>query len=371
MIQIETQALKNALDELALVVPKKATVPVLENLRWQVMDGEVNLVASDLDNSLEVLIPVKASDKGEAPLDVLLPALTLRQALRRESSPNVLTSLRDGKFELHADGRLVIIPCRKPDNFPTLPQVDDTPAGLFLAAGLAGALAKTLFCVAKEESRYSLTALKLELHNSLFRLVATDGHRLSLVEGAAKPGATTELHTLIPASTARLLLRLLASRPNGWVEVATGDHALGFYLPDGSALFGRAATGPFPTYEKVLPKAPVEATITFDRAELADALAKAGPLVKKATNHPIKFNFSKVHPIIEAESEGSTTALDLAHARVSGKARTIGFDHMYLSDYVTSVDTETVTMNLFTPSVSEVALFHTFRYQHLLMPLRV
>ena len=263
------------------------------------------------------------------------------------------------------------IPCAKPDHFPSLPQMGDTPAGLLLAAGLAGALAKTLFCVAKEESRYTLTALKLELHNSLFRLVATDGHRLSLVEGAAKPGATAEFHTLIPRSTARLLLHLLASRTAGWVELATGDHSLGFYLPDGSALYGKAVTGQFPTYENVFPKAPVEATIAFDRAELAAALAKAGPLVKKATNHPIKFSFDKVHPVLEPESESPTTPLDLVSARVSGKARPIGLDHSYLSDYVKSVDTETVTMNLFTPWISEVALFHTFRYQHLLMPLRV
>lgn len=49
----------------------------------------------------------------------------------------------------------------------------------------------------------------------------------------------------------------------------------------------------------------------------------------------------------------------------------MGFNSSYLADYIKSVDTETVTMNLFAPSVSEVVLFHTFRYQHLLMPLRV
>ena len=51
-MNLETKKLKAALERLCLVVPKKGTLPVLENLRWRVVRGHLELTATDLDNSL-------------------------------------------------------------------------------------------------------------------------------------------------------------------------------------------------------------------------------------------------------------------------------------------------------------------------------
>src|SRR5205807_7900837 len=66
-----------------------------------------------------------------------------------------------------------------------------------------------------------------------------------------------------------------------------------------------------------------------------------------------------------------TNSVALEHTRVSGKARDIGFNLHYLTQYVKSLETDTISMKLFSKAICEVALFDAFRYQHLLMPLRV
>src|SRR2546429_1710514 len=58
MSVINTNQLKSALERLCLVVPKRGTLPVLENLRWRAANGHLGLTATDLDNHLHISIPV-------------------------------------------------------------------------------------------------------------------------------------------------------------------------------------------------------------------------------------------------------------------------------------------------------------------------
>jgi DNA polymerase-3 subunit beta len=292
---IDTNQLKSALERLCLVVPKRGSLPVLENLRWRVVNGHLELTATDLDNSLHISMPF---------------------------------------------------------------------------AGPA-ALHRVLFCVSAEASRYSTDVLRLEMRESVFRLVGTDGHRLSLIEGAAKSeGSST---TLLLRSTGAILNRLGLAEDPRWVQFSTcgsEQEFLVFILPDGAGLIARRGQGQFPNYENVLPKSPLEAKVVFRRAELLEGLTKLSPTARKAQSPVVKLELSKSPVSIKAENDGTANRVALEHTRVLGKARDIGFNHQYLTQYVKSLETDTVSMKLFPPAISEVVVFDAFRYQHLLMPIR-
>src|SRR5207245_6653634 len=75
-MNLETKKLKAALERLCLVVPKKGTLPVLENLRWRVVRGHLELTATDLDNSLHISRPSAAPVMPNS-VDVLVTAKEL------------------------------------------------------------------------------------------------------------------------------------------------------------------------------------------------------------------------------------------------------------------------------------------------------
>ena len=110
--------------------------------------------------------------------------------------------------------------------------------------------------------------------------------------------------------------------------------------------------------------------MVFRREELLEGLAKLSPTARKAEVPAVKLELSHSPVSIKTENDGTASSVALEHTRVSGKARDIGFNHHYLTQYVKSVETDTVSMKLFPEAISEVVLFDTFRYQHLLMPLR-
>ena len=85
MSVINTNQLKSALERLCLVVPKRATLPVLENLRWRAVKGHLELTATDLDNRLHISIPF-VGEAVDSDVDVLIPAKELCQLVKTEST---------------------------------------------------------------------------------------------------------------------------------------------------------------------------------------------------------------------------------------------------------------------------------------------
>ena len=373
MSVINTNQLKSALERLCLVVPKRASLPVLENLRWRVVKGHLELTATDLDNSVHISMPFAAPAIANS-VDMLVPAKELYQAVKTESAPTLEIRIHDGKFEVRANNRILVLPASEPKNFPQIPNGELRLRGQILASALETALTKSLFCVSTESTRYSTDVVKLEMRDSIFRVVGTDGHRLSVVEGAAKTGSNSAaFSTLLLRSTASILSKLEANGESGWVQFSTcgsEQEFILFVLPDGSGLIARRGQGQFPNYENVIPKAPLEAKVVFQRKELLDGLTKLSATARKAQNAAVKLELSKSPACIKAENDGTANRVALEHARVSGKARDIGLNHQYLTQYVKSLETDTISMRLFPQAISEVIVFDSFRYQHLLMPLR-
>jgi len=375
MNSFETKTLKLALERLLLAVPKKGSLPVLENVRWQLDGAKAVLTTTDLDNRVQVSVPI-ASGRTPEKTDVLIPAEQLYQGVKRESASAIGIRLHGENMELQAGNRVLVLPRVEPKNFPEVDDSDLAVRGLLLSSAVRDALSKTLFCSSTDSSRYSLNTLRLEAHGSVFRLLATDGHRLSWVEGAAKWRATDGFFALVLRSTAGILNRLLAQIDGGWLEFSTSppgaEQPLNrFVFPDGTRLIARQGQGQFPNYENVMPKAPIEARIVFGRDELLDGLAKLSPTTAKAEKAVVTLELSGRPIVIRSETNGTATRIELHDALVSGKARPVGFNSQYLLQYVKSLETEKVSMTLFPLTISEVALFDSFRYRHLLMPVRV
>jgi len=119
-----------------------------------------------------------------------------------------------------------------------------------------------------------------------------------------------------------------------------------------------------------MPRAAVEATIMFRRQDWLEGLEKLRPVAMKQHNHPVAFDFSNGRAVIKAEADGTQAQAELPYTRISGKPRTISFDHVYLTQYAKSLEAENISMRLFPLSMCEAVLFDSFRYRHVLMPLR-
>ena len=100
-------------------------------------------------------------------------------------------------------------------NFPAVPEFPT--AGVIKhsrAAFCARLIAKTIFAISNEESRYTLNGALLMLKPESIAMVATDGHRLAHIEkrGETFPDVCGEKRTLIPRKALAELQSLLRIR---------------------------------------------------------------------------------------------------------------------------------------------------------------
>ena len=258
------------------------------------------------------------------------------------------------------------------ENFPALPVFPHALAKI-PAKVLAAMIAKTVFAISLEESRYTLNGALLLLKPELLVMVATDGHRLALVETEQKlEGLNNEVRVLVPKKAMVELQRLAAEAADeDTIEFARDDSHLFFRL-GGRLLISRMLTGQFPNYEAVLPRDNTK-TIALDRSELNDALRRVSQLADQRS-HAVKFAVAKEGVEISASSPEYGEAKETIEKEYKGEPLSIGFNAQYLLDFLAAAPEGPISIELkdeqsagqMRPLADEA-----FRYRYVIMPMRI
>jgi DNA polymerase-3 subunit beta len=258
------------------------------------------------------------------------------------------------------------------DNFPALPTFPHAlvqiPAKL-----LADVIAKTTFAISLEESRYTLNGALLVLKPGSITMVATDGHRLAMVETDHKfEGFSAETRILIPKKAMTEVQRLAADGgDDSMVEFAQDESHL-FFQFGGRLLTSRKLTGQFPNYEAVLPRE-VNKTLVLERGELQDALRRVSQLADQRS-HAVKFMLAKEGLEISASSPEYGEAKEAIDKEFNGEPISIGFNAQYLLDFLAAAADGPISFELkdeqsagqLRPLADE-----STRYRYVVMPMRI
>jgi DNA polymerase-3 subunit beta len=133
-------------------------------------------------------------------------------------------------------------------------------------------LVRPRFAAADDRRRYYLNGILLHDIDGALAAVATDGHRLCrvIIPGAA--GLSTDRRLIVAVKAAKVLAKLLGNRTNERIVLRRGRTLLA--VEAASFIFiCKLVDAEYPTYERVLPAAPV-AIATVARDDLKRALAR-------------------------------------------------------------------------------------------------
>jgi DNA polymerase-3 subunit beta len=311
------------------VVEKKTTIPILSNLLLEAGDGSVRLSATDLELGIMSRCPAKVKKEGSG----TVPARRLVDIVR--SLPEA-----DVKFKI-LENHWVQLTCERSsfklvgmarDNFPALPPVPASLATL-PGAALATLIKRTSFAVSSEESRYTLNGALLSLKPEMVMMVATDGHRLALVERTVKvEGLSNELKILVPRKAMSELERLLGQAgDDAQVEISKDDSHLFFSVGE-RILISRLLTGQFPNYEAVLPKE-TPRMAELEREAFTSAVRRVA-LLSDERSHAIRLRLVKDQLELFSTSGEYGEAQEAIDAVYSQDDIEIGFNHQYLLDFL-------------------------------------
>jgi len=203
--KIDRAAFLNELQSLQGVVSAKQLIPALSHLLIETKAGRIAMRATDLDITVKTECAASVRKDGS----ICLPARKLTEIVKSLAKGGIEIKTNDlcqatitsngSRFKLHG---------MDADSFPDAEGYSGEYAEIH-AEIFSRFIPRVIHAAGQEESRYTLNGAKLEITNERIRMVATDGHRLALVEREGKFAKT--LDVLIPKKSLAELAKLCAS----------------------------------------------------------------------------------------------------------------------------------------------------------------
>lgn len=362
------------------VVERKTTIPILSNILAEATpEGRLLLAATDLELGLETSCAATVKKSGAC----ALPARKLLDYVRLLPDADITikrlenhwVSLRCGRSNTRMVGM-------SRENFPELATFPPNGALRLPAAPLAAMIAKTIFAISNEESRYTLNGALMVLKPMSLALVATDGHRLAHIVQDQTPleGVASEIKALVPKKAMAELLGLLEQAPeDASVEFAQDDTHLYFRVPMAGGgegrvrlLTARKLSGQFPNYEAVLPKAQLH-SVPLNREELAAAIKRVAQFADERS-HAIRVRIEPNKLVLASSSSDMGESDEEMDTTFDGEPVMIGFNWKYLEEFLDAVSSEEVLLE-FKDDSSAGQLrprdTNGAQYRYVIMPMRI
>ena len=359
------------------VVERKTTIPILSNFLFEAVDDRLTITATDLDQSLRTSCAAKVKKPGAC----TVPARKLYDYIRLLPEGEISIKLQDNHWvQIRAGRSNTKMVGMARANFPQVPDFPAVGAVKIAASALRGMVAKTIFAISSEESRYTLNGALLVLKPESMAMVATDGHRLAHIErlGESLSGVTGEKKTLIPRKALGELQSLLsnttaADESADFIEFADDDTTL-FFRMGGRVLTSRKLTGQFPNYEAVLPRDNNKFVIVRTE-DLMGALQRVAQFADERSG-AIKLRLEQNELRISSSSTDAGESEDIIETPYNYDPLMVGFNSQYLIDFLKAIGNTGEVRLEFKDSQSAGQMRpedgnEDQKYRYILMPMRI
>ena len=368
-LSIERSAFLRCLSHVQSVVERRNTIPILSNVLLDASQGQLALIATDLDIEIVEKAEAKVASPGAvtAPAHMLydivrkLPEGALLQIEHTGEDPRIALSAGRSRFQLASLPR---------DEFPAMPAVELPYQFALPSDALKRLIDRTRFAISLEETRYYLNGIYIHplADKKILRAVATDGHRLARAELALPKGAETMPGIILPRKTVQEVRKLIED-DDGIVEVALSESKIRFEI-GGIVLTSKLIDGTFPDYERVIP-AGAGQTLTFDGSQLKSAVDRVSA-VSTERSRAVKLSLDNERLTLTVNNPDSGSATEEMVIAYDGTPIEIGFNAKYLLDIMDQLkgpEARMIASDAQSPTIIRDAADEGVLY--VLMPMRV
>lgn len=318
------------------IVERRTTIPVLSHLLLTATGDRLDLAATDLDVSLTSAVAAEVAGEGA----LAVQAKKFVEIVRALVAPEIHLAVEEGRsLRITAGKSRFRIHGLPAADFPTLPAVEGEPTLELPLTSCRRLIGKVLFAVSNEESRFQLSGALLRLRGQRVEMVATDGHRLALID-APLPQTAGDEQALVPRKALQELLRF---EGEGNVEFRRGEHHLSFRCGR-REMICRVLDGTFPDYERVIARGN-DKRVTVERRALAEAVQRVA-LMTGDRNRGVRLDFGPGEIAIAAANPDLGEATETLACEFAGPAIRIGLNPDYLVHFLAAVETDRVLLEL-------------------------
>ena len=337
--RIDKETFLKALQKIQGIVERRNTMPILSNVLIEASHEMIHITATDLEVGMRSSYPTDVVREGK----ITVSAKKIYEIIKELSDDKIHFSTRENDWvEIRSGKAHFNIVGLSPEEFPYFPTVNENSFITMNNSILKEMIEKISYAICHDETKYNLNGVFVkaveENGKAVLRMVATDGHRLSIVERELTGTICSELAkgSIFPKKGIFELKKM--------AEEEDGELLLGFM--DNNAVIRKGNTivvmrlvdGEFPDYTRVVPQNN-ERIVGANREILLHSLKRMAILSSEKFKG-IKFDISAGVMEISSSNPELGEAREEIEISYEGEPLTSRFNARYLID-VLSVLTDT------------------------------
>lgn len=346
-IKIDKDVLLKGISRVQAILEKRSHMPILSTVLLTTKEDELEISATDLEIGFQNSYPVEIIRPGS----ITISGKKLLDITRETNRKKIYISEKENNWVYISDNNAHYnLSCLPADEFPALIEPEDTVMIEIDSKVLTEMINKTIYSVTMEEAGFKLSGVFMEKTKKdgedFLRMVATDGHRLSLIDKKVPDIQKIELKhgVMIPKK--------------GLIELNK------LSLEDGDILFGlkqnnlvakqekaliiiRLLDTKFPDYKNVIPakKEDKENIIITSRMSLLEAMRRM-MIVRSDQYQGVKMKIGLDYLEMVSVNPDLGNVEEKIEIRYEGNPIEMGFNPRYFIDTLQSMISDTIHLNI-------------------------
>ena len=346
-IQISSGELKNICVSASSAARGSGVWPALDCLKFEVVDNELKVTGSDLDNTVIKRVKYLSSVDFSFCIDSKRLCETLKELPETGLSLEVHKDLVVIRSAIGGEYRL---PNQGVSEYPEVGALNEKSSILF-GPDLVEYIGSIKSMVGTNELKISMTGIFIEKNGEDLTFVSTDGHRLGWTELNA-PEDANDFDVIV---SDRIYKNLKSNYTEGNVRLAIGEKNVACVLEDGTEIYARQIDAKYPSYRTVIPEEN-SISVSIDTRALLGCLKRVSVYANKSTNQILVSISNDGKMIVSAQdldfNNEANEVMDVEF--ISGEGISIGLNSKYLMDMLSLIPSETFTLHMSTPNKAAI-----------------
>ena len=331
-----------ALQFVIRAVAVKPMTPVLAGIYLRAEGSMLELQANNFSIGVITRIPVNTEVAGET----VVPGKKFQDFVRNLPDDTITFSDEESNNSLRIEsgGASVELLTMAANEFPKVKTPETDNSFKIRTTVLRNLIRKTIFAVAKDDTRPIFTGGCFEVRGDTISLVATNTHRLALAKDKVIE-SSGDCNFVVPAETLRgVMLRIDPADVENYITIKYSARNLTFTF-DNVFVAARLIEGQFPSYEKVIP-ASSQTHVNLDTSDFKNAVEFVALMSRETEYNTVKFSFSNGAVEISSNSPEFGGAGQAIEAQIDGEDVDISFNVDYIADALKVIESHEVIIAL-------------------------
>lgn len=236
------------LQRLQGIVEKRSSMPILSNVLLDVKADKINATATDLEIFIKDSTEADITKEGS----ITINSRKFFEIIKELPEESISIEKEDELLKVKSGRAKFEIPGISASEYPAFPRTAEENLTELDGKNLKRMIDHTLFATSTDETRYNINGIYIEKEADNIKMVATDGHRLALMQSEGINIEGLEKGVILPRKGVIEIKKLLE---DGDETVSVGFGETSVTVKKGETLMNvRLIEGEFPDYNQVIPE---------------------------------------------------------------------------------------------------------------------